>query len=172
VMQQFEELYVKYHDDIYRFLLKLTGYQPHIAEEIVQETFYQAYISIGKFKGQCHIKTWICKIAKNTYFLYLKKNNKTIISYDTNIEDLMMEAVEVSPQIQFENKEIMESAMGIIHSFDIKTKEVMLYRLCSDLPYSQIAKVLGISESSARVIYHRGKIELQNKMKGVFGYEI
>ena len=71
-MSEFEELYHLYYKDVYYYVLKLTDYQDHIAEEVTQESFYQAYIYLKKFRGECSVKSWLCQIAKNTYYKYLK----------------------------------------------------------------------------------------------------
>ena len=72
-MKDFEELYQLYQKDIYFFLLKLTGYEVSLAEELTQETFYQAFFSLKNFRGECAIKSWLCQIAKNTYYKYLRE---------------------------------------------------------------------------------------------------
>jgi RNA polymerase sigma-70 factor (ECF subfamily) len=65
-----------YQKDVYRFLLKLTGYQHGLAEELTQETFYQAITSFSKFKGHCQVKTWLYQIAKNVLYQYLRKKKR------------------------------------------------------------------------------------------------
>ena len=86
-MKDFEELYQLYQKDIYFFLLKLTGYEVSLAEELTQETFYQAFFSLKNFRGECAIKSWLCQIAKNTYYKYLTnhaKNSPTSIGGEMN----------------------------------------------------------------------------------------
>ena len=60
----FEKTYQEYQQMIHAFLLRLCG-NAHLAEELTQETFYQAFKHWGKFRGQSSISTWLCKIAKN-----------------------------------------------------------------------------------------------------------
>ncbi|MBQ8800048.1 MAG: RNA polymerase sigma factor [Lachnospiraceae bacterium] len=77
-MVEFEELYLKYYKDIYYFILKLTGYRDDLAEELTQESFYQAFVSLGRFRGECEIKSWLCQIAKNTYYKHLRTHAKQL----------------------------------------------------------------------------------------------
>lgn len=51
-------------------------------------------------------------------------------------------------------------------------RDVILYRVYSNLPYSQIAALLSISESSAKVLFYRGKQLLRTQLKEAYGYEI
>lgn len=69
---EFEQIYNNYFKSVYRYILKLSG-DEHIAEEITSETFLKAMKSIGDFRGECDMRVWICQIAKNTYYSYLKK---------------------------------------------------------------------------------------------------
>jgi RNA polymerase sigma-70 factor (ECF subfamily) len=173
-IQEFDVLYQKYHDDIYKFLMKLTIYNSYLAEELTQETFYRVYLGIGSFKGKCHIKTWICQIAKNSYYLYIRKNRKT---ENFNVFSSVFDKVDPKSHISsteetYENKEMINIMIKIINSFKEINQNVMIYRIFFNMPYNEISKLLGISEASAKVIYHRGKIVMQNKLRGDYGYEI
>lgn len=62
-MQEFEALFRAYTPMVYRYLLSLCG-DASLAEELTGETFYRAYIHIGRFRGDCKMETWLCQIAK------------------------------------------------------------------------------------------------------------
>ena len=72
----FAKLYETYQPDIYRFLLRISGGEPLIAEELTQETFYQAFLSFGRFRGECTVKTWLCQIAKNVYGKFVRRESR------------------------------------------------------------------------------------------------
>ena len=63
---EFEQVYDLYFRDVYRYILKLSG-SDHVAEEITSDTFFKALRSIGKFRGSCDMRVWLCQIAKNCY---------------------------------------------------------------------------------------------------------
>lgn len=56
-MKEFEEIYTKNKDDVYKFICKLTSYKINLSEDLLQETFYQALLSFDRFRGDCEIKT-------------------------------------------------------------------------------------------------------------------
>lgn len=66
-MAGFSQLYEQYAVQVYRFLLALTG-EPGLAEELTQETFYQAFLHINQFESRCSVSTWLCQIGKNGYY--------------------------------------------------------------------------------------------------------
>lgn len=68
-MDSMEEIYKKHGKMIYGFLLTRTQ-DPGLAEELTQETFYQAVKHIGRYKGESGISTWLCAIATTTLSCY------------------------------------------------------------------------------------------------------
>lgn len=73
---------------------------------------------------------------------------------------------------QLYQRQLIIHARIIIDGMQPNMRDVVLYRIYSELPYSQIAILLSISESSAKVLYHRGKELLRKKLKEDYGYEI
>ena len=78
-MTEFEEIYRNYFRDVYPYLKSLTN-EPYIAEEITSETFLKALKSIDTFRGTCDVRVWLCQIAKNCYFSYLRKHRRIVKS--------------------------------------------------------------------------------------------
>lgn len=164
----FEDIYIKYKVDVYRFLCKLTGYRYDLSEELLQETFYQAFISFNRFRGECEIKTWICQIAKNSYYSYIRNEIKKEKLTVKMVKD--EEANDFTEQT--EKKELVQNIHKIMEDFDERTKNIVLYRMYADLKFSEISNLIGISESSAKVIYSRSKIKIREQLKERYGYEI
>lgn len=81
-----EEIYKMYSRKVFLFLLSKTNNED-IAEELTQETFFQAVQCIDKFKGNSSILTWLCGIAKNVWLKDLRKRQKTV-SIDDNILEI------------------------------------------------------------------------------------
>lgn len=73
MMQSMDEIYQKYAQMVYRYLLSLT-HDSDLAEELTQETFYQAIKGIHKYDESCKISTWLCAIAKRQLLAYYRKH--------------------------------------------------------------------------------------------------
>jgi RNA polymerase sigma-70 factor (ECF subfamily) len=152
--------------------LRISGYEYALAEELTQETFYRAFISLHRFQGRCQIKTWLCQIAKNVYYEYLRKKKKEDVALKNVFEENPGKCLPTIPESKIENAELIRNAMVIINSFKDRTRDVMLYRLYTDLSFAQISCLMGISESSAKVVFFRGKALLQTKLREDYGYEL
>ncbi len=166
---EIEELFRTHYAEVYRFLMKLSGCDAALAEELTQETFYRAYLALPDFRGQCQFKTWLIQIAKNCFYQTLRKKRS-----DLPLHELKTEPHSGCPPLpeKLEDAEVLARARGIIDTMQPAMRDVILYRVYSDLPYTQIAALLSISEGSAKVLFYRGKHLLRTKLKEVYGYEI
>ena len=72
-MQQAEELYQRYAQVVYRYLMSLT-HDADLAEELTQETFYQAIRTSDRFDQSCKVSTWLCGIARNVLRSHRRRN--------------------------------------------------------------------------------------------------
>lgn len=158
-----EELYKEYSKLIYYYLNSLCG-DHAIAEELTQETFYKAIKGIKKFNNECKISTWLCKIAKNTWTDYLRKEKmqETLSIDDENfIEKTILEK---SFEDTINDKSEIISLYKQIHELDEDTREVFYLRLKGELSFKEIGEILNKSEDWARLNFYRGKIKLKEAM--------
>ncbi len=167
-MSEFEELYNLYYRDVYYYVLKLTGYQDHIAEEVTQESFYQAFISLKRFRGECAMKSWLCQIAKNTYYKYLKTHAKEIYLE----EDAHQQREEKSVSTAVEEKQMTIHIRKVIADLDERSRSIAEYRLFGEKSYKEIGELIGIREATAKVLFSRAKAKIQQQLKEEYGYEI
>lgn len=65
-MLDMDSVYREYVTVVYKFLLSLC-YEEDMAEELTQETFYQAVRSANRYDGSCKVSTWLCQIAKHLW---------------------------------------------------------------------------------------------------------
>jgi len=104
-MDSMEEIYMKHGKMIYGFLLTRTR-DPGLAEELTQETFYQAVKHIGGYKGESSISTWLCAIAKNLWRDYLRRQ-KDHVPLD-EAEQVSVESAESRAFCLWDNVQILK----------------------------------------------------------------
>ena len=157
-MQNFDEIYSKYFSEVYKFVLSLCQNQS-LAEEITQESFFKALKSIGSFKGNCKLGTWLCKIAKNTFYSYAKKHKEQVeytpevIIFDEDIEE------------RFADKETAYRVHEVLHRLKEPYREIFWLRTFGELSFSQIGMLFNKTESWARVTYYRAKILIKEELQ-------
>jgi len=149
----FEIIYNKYARDIFRFSLSLCRNHT-IADDITSETFLKAIKSGGKFDSEHSVKVWLCQIAKNIYYDYLKKQSKlTEISDDLPNENNF--------ELELFNKAQALEIHKLLHQLDEPYREIFSLRIFSELSFAEIGEIFGKSENWARVTFHRAKLKLK-----------
>lgn len=147
-MQLTEEIYELYSRKVFLFLLSKTNNE-NLAEELTQETFFQAVQCIDRFKGNSSILTWLCGIAKNVWLKYVGKHRE-VLSIGNDILEIE-DKKEID--VHWEQKEILQ----LIHEMNEPVREVMYLRLISNLSFAEIGEIIGKTENWTRVTFFRGK---------------
>ena len=154
-MKAFDEIYDEYANVVFKYLMSLTM-DPDLSEELTQETFYKAFRSLDRFGGKCKMSTWLCQIAKNSYFRYYKKEKrKNVFAPEEQIEST------VKIEDEFMKAHDTISLHRIIRTLGEPYKEVFYLRFFGELSYQQISEILGKSESWARVTFYRAKEKIR-----------
>lgn len=65
-------VYAQHAEEVYHFLLRLCS-DAHLAEDLLQNTFLKAIEKIDTFDNRCKLTSWLCQIAKNDYYDYLRR---------------------------------------------------------------------------------------------------
>jgi RNA polymerase sigma-70 factor, ECF subfamily len=125
--------------------------------DIVQDTIYKAYISIGNLKDSSYFSTWLTRILINTALDFIKKNNKVI-----PIDQDSLERIESSERLMLEDKMDLFTA---IEGLTEKYKTVIILRYYQDLTIKQIAEFLECPEGTVKTNLHRAINELKGKFK-------
>ncbi len=156
-MTEFDEIYKRYFNDVYKYALSLTR-DEHAAEEITQETFFKALKAIDKFDGRCKLYVWLCQIAKNTYFTGRQRMAKASEFVEEPCPDAALEE-------RLLNKESYFEIHRILHTLEEPYKEVFSLRVFGELSFRQIGELFGKTESWARVTYHRAKMKIKGDLQ-------
>ena len=152
-MDDFEKLYKEYYPRVYAFLFKLC-HDNEMTEEMTQDTFYELYKSLHKYDGSCKFFTFIAAIAKNVYYKHVRKKRVEFIDIEL-IKELQdfSDTPEEACLRSMRSKEIRR----VIEMLPKNYRDVVILRVYADLTFPDVANVLGISTSSAKVIFHRAK---------------
>ena len=159
-MATFQDIYREYGKPVYCFLLKLTGSRDQ-AEELLQETFYQAFLHIDRFEARCSIYTWLCQIGKNAWLKECKRRKR----FDERAwEELEFADGTAVPEDTAIKKEEYRCVRQAVLSLEEPYREVFIMHTFGEVPLKEIAAEHGKSESWARVTYLRARKLLADKL--------
>ena len=171
-MRDIQDIYMEYADYVKRFLICLTG-NGILAEDLTQETFYQAYKSINRYDGSCKMSVWLCQIAKHVYYDYLKKQKH----YQTvSMEELVELSRELTARANIEEKMIQREQLKNVYDNILLLNEtqqkVFILRIFGDLSFREIGEIFSKSENWARVTFYRAKLYISQKCREELGGQI
>ena len=161
---EFEQIYNTYFKSVYLYVMQLSGNE-HIAEEITSETFFKAINSIDSFRGDCDMRVWLCQIAKNTYFSYLKKNKKVLSIDESDLQNVV--DPDACIDVQIGEQEEARLIRKILHDMSDPYKEVFMWRVFGELSFKEIADLYGKTDNWACVTYHRARKMIQNRLEEI-----
>lgn len=158
-----DNIYQNYADFIFRYLLTLTS-NSQIAEELTQETFYQAIKSIDNFNdnGKAKFSTWLCSIAKNVWLQEINREKKR-----ERLTESLSNDERSSPTLEddFFKNEKKINFFKQVHQLNNKQREIMYLRLLGDLSFKEIGVIFGETENWARVTFYRAKQQIRRSEK-------
>jgi len=146
-MLRFEELYISYSPDVYRFANWLCG-DASEAEDITSETFVRAWMNIDSSRTET-LKAYLFTIARNIYLESLRKH-KPQVELDEEIAD---QRPTMERRLEYQSE--LDQVREILYTLSEIDRSAFIMRVQYDLNYAEIARVLQISEGSAKVKVHR-----------------
>ena len=155
-----EELFRTYHNDVYRYLYSLS-HDASLSEDLASEVFLKVVKSIGTFRGEADIKTWLFSIARHEWYDHLRKKNRQI---RTEAMTEFCESMDLGPEARYHTQEIIRRIYRLLEQEPERTRNIVMMRL-DGYSFYEIGQKFGISESSARVIDFRTKDKLRKILK-------
>ncbi len=147
----FRPLYNKYFEQIYRFIFRRTANQ-NLSSDICSQVFLKAMqkLKTYQFKG-VPFSAWLYRIASNevAQFYRDEKKNRVVSIETTQLADLIEEIDETNTESY---KKALIQAIDELREDDIKLIEM---RFFEQRPFKEIAHIVGITESNAKVKTYR-----------------
>ena len=142
------------------------------AEEVAQDTFIKVYKSLGKFKGNSKISTWIYRIAYNTCLDRLKKSSRarTNIAID-EIEGFEIKDVDnaLESLVQTEKAMLVKKCIA-----KLSPKDAALLTLfyLEEKNLNELGEILEMNENAVKVGLFRARVRLGKILKQYLEPEI
>lgn len=153
-----DEAFEAYVDDLYRYLFSLSK-NHHTAEDLVQETFYRAYLQLSE-DSIIQIKPWLFKVAYHAYIDFIRKHKQLVIT------DMIHNQISMkTPEINLIEKESFSALMNDIHS--LKETEMHALVLCDlhQLSLKEAAEILELNLNTLKSHLSRGRKKVVERVK-------
>jgi RNA polymerase sigma-70 factor (ECF subfamily) len=157
--EAFAELYGRYMERVYRFLLIRTGSMPD-AQDLTSQTFLAALESIGAYGGRGSFGGWLFGIARH----------KLADHYRRRRPEIPLDDVEGLPHPDPPPEQVAEARLQLarvsraLQSLDAQQAEAVALRLFGGLDAAEVARVMSKSEAAVKMLVHRGLRKLQERL--------
>lgn len=159
------ELYNANVDRIYSLILNQVDRDRETAQEILQETFFAAVRSAGRFRGKSRVYTWLCGIASRKvadFYRQKKREAKHRVQYSIDTDEIQDTGESITTII--ESEESSENIREILYSLPLHYRQVLLLKYVEKLPVSEISEIMERSPKSVEGLLTRARKEFQTKL--------
>lgn len=134
---------------------------PIAAEDLVQQTFIEAWRQAHKIYDWQGYQPWLSAIARHICQRWLRQQGREsrISPLSSTPDDFMVGAYDL--EVELERSELIELLDRALALLPSDTRAVLLERYVAESSYAEMAVNLGISEALVGVRLHRGKLALQ-----------
>lgn len=156
----FRPLYDRYFESIYRFIFRRTA-DEELAGDLCSQVFLKAMQKLDtyQFKG-VPFSSWLFRIAANEVAQHYRQTQKTrvVSTDDTDLSDMMDEMEENDDELHLNN------LTKVLDTLDLKDLQLIEMRFFEQKPFKEIAEILDMTESNAKVKTYRILERLKTKL--------
>ena len=158
-LRQFEDAALPYLSDLYRTARRLV-YRQDEAEDLVQETYLQAWKSFHRFAPGTNCRAWLFKILSHVIHHYWRKQSHVKVVDES--EELLERVLKYEPPIPetITDEEILAALARVPQVF----REVVLLADVEELSYKEIARILAVPLGTVMSRINRGRNILRNEL--------
>jgi RNA polymerase sigma-70 factor (ECF subfamily) len=159
-------LFSKYHDRIYRYLLRMVHNAPE-AEDLTQETFLRAHSHRDSLRDPNAMRGWLYRIATRVCHDHLRRR-VAHVSIDSEEGAQGVDSVPSESPSALEITERRETDACVQRCLDFLSdgyRAVILLREAHSLTAAEIAELLGENVGTVKIRLHRARRKLQEIMQ-------
>jgi RNA polymerase sigma-70 factor, ECF subfamily len=151
-MLSFEDMYLAYSPDVYRFAFWLSGDSGE-AEDITSDTFVRAWMNFATIRTET-LKAYLFTIARNIYLEGLRRRHDHHSLKESHPDS------RTKLERMIEDRSELDEIRSTLQNIAEIDRSAFVLRVQYDLPYAEIARVLKLSEGAAKVKVHRARKKL------------
>ncbi len=159
---------------VYRLAFRLMGDEAE-AEDVMQETFLNAFKGISSFEGRSGLGTWLYRITHNTAMMRLRRPAPHLVSVEETLGGGAPGLVPRQlfdwcclPEEDFTTDEVRLELERAVRELPETLKGVFIMRELEGLSTGETAEALELSESTVKVRLHRARLWLRERLSSYF----
>ena len=160
----FDELVRENERLVYALCLQRLGHQQD-AQDVCQDTFLKAWLSLKKFREDSRFSVWLYRIAANACTDFLRKRKTPVLSLNTedadaNPAELLIPDERFSPETLYERKEQLQELSEAMHRLSPVYQEALTLRELGGQSYEEISQTLSLDIGTVKSRIYRARKKL------------
>jgi len=148
-VEAFQTLYETHLDTIYRYVYYKVG-NGQLAEDLTQHIFMKAWEAINRYQWrELPFQHWLLRLARNTVIDHYRSTKPANASLLDPIGD------GIDPEAELAQSEMIQTLQEAVRQLPDEQREVIVLRFIEQMPHADVARHLGKSAATVRVIQHR-----------------
>ena len=158
------EVYQRYYKAMYNTALRIVKHTAE-AEDVMQESFLNAFTKLHTFKGEVTFGAWLKRIViNNSIYHYKRLQKQAVVDWEDvkhRVEDKEEISEDLSGIAELKAQKVMETMKGLKENYRIS----LTLHLVEGYDYEEVSEILGISYANCRTTLSRAKESLRKKLE-------
>ena len=155
----FDDIVREHRREIYWVARRILGSHED-ADEAAQEVFVRAWRGLDRFRGDSALRTWLVRIALNVARTLRSRPGPSV-----SLDDTMEPATSASaPDERVARAQLGRRLREAVAKLPPRQQEVVLLKVFSAMKYTDVARVMGLSEGAVKAHLHQAVANLRRRM--------
>ncbi|GBD38085.1 ECF RNA polymerase sigma factor SigE [bacterium HR37] len=170
----FSELMRRHYRGVLNYIYRFTNNR-ETSEDLAQEVFLRVYRSVKRYKPDAKFSTWLYKIATNVCLTEIKSKGR---ENNVSLDEIYQSTGEVQDQsghsaydVVF-RKQVKDLIFDALRSLPPRERMAIILCKYEELPYEEVAEIIGCTPGAVKAYVHRGRMKLIEKLKPYLRKEV
>jgi len=164
-LELFELLMRRTNPRLFRVARAIVGDDDE-AEDVLQQTYLNAFAQLRSFEGRARFSTWLTRIAANEALARVRQRRR-LVSADEEEETMWQHEPDrpgPNPEADAASQELRRILEQALDELPPNHRAILVLRDVEELSTLEAASCLGITEESAKVRLHRARAQLRQRL--------
>ncbi len=152
----FREWYDRHSGALYRYLVRLLG-DAHAAEDVLSEAMFAVWTDARRFRGECHPRTWLYRIARNKAVEWLRRRPEVAFALEDGADPVQ--------ERDHERADLRVALGQALAGLPREQREVVTLAFFHGLSYEEVARVVGCPVNTVKTRMFWAKRKLREALE-------
>jgi RNA polymerase sigma-70 factor, ECF subfamily len=162
--ERFGILVVRYQDRLFNGLARMLGSAAD-ADDVLQESFLQAFRKLSSFRESSSFYTWIYRIAINAAINLRRRERRSVnLSDNAQFHDQLVTDPDSGPARRMEQSEEVRELQEALNQLSDEHRNILVLREIEGMSYEDISQILDMPIGTVRSRLHRARLQLRDSL--------